>query len=116
MMTKSACVGVLILALAAAAPLAAEVHVSMSEATKAAVDKPHPEYSPIARQMRVSGEVVVEATINEKGTVDEVKVVSGNAMLTPSVVTAVKRWKFTPFQENGAPTRAIATLRFAFTL
>lgn len=115
-MTKSACVGMLMVALFTDGPLAAELHVSMAEATKAAVEKPHPEYPTVARQMRVSGEVIVEASINEKGTVDEVKVVSGNAMLTQSVVSAVKRWKFTPFQENGAPARAIATLRFGFTL
>ncbi len=115
-MIKKTIAVVCFLAVSAALPLAAELHVSMGEATRAAIEKPHPEYSPVARQMRVAGEVVVEATVSEKGTVEEVKVVSGNALLTQPVVNAVKRWKFTPFQEGGAPVKAIATLRFSFTL
>ncbi len=106
----------LIAAMFAALGAQAEVRLTMSEATKAAIEQPRPEYAPIARQMRVTGDVVVEAHINVKGSVDDVKVVSGNAMLTPPVVAAVKRWKFSPATENGAPAAAVATLKFIFSL
>jgi TonB family protein len=58
----------------------------------------------------------VDATIDAAGNVESVKIISGNAMLTPSVVTAVKKWKFTPFQQDGAPTKAVAALNFDFKM
>jgi|HigsolmetaAR201D_1030396.scaffolds.fasta_scaffold18708_2 TonB family C-terminal domain len=94
----------------------AELRLTMAEATQAAISSPRPEYSPIAQKMKVSGEVVVEARISETGTVEDVKVISGNALLTPNVVKTVKDWKFKPFQENGAPTQAVATLKFNFKM
>lgn len=115
-MNKELFILILTVALAAVPPASAEMRVSAADAMRAAIEKPHPEYTPMAKQLRISGDVVVEALVNEKGTVDEVKVVSGNAMLTQIVVTAVKKWKFNPFQENGAPTKAVATLKFSFSL
>ncbi len=91
-----------------------EVRVGNAEAVKAAVQKPQPEVSPIARQMKVAGRVEVEASIAEDGTVDAVRVISGNPLLTSSTVNAVKKWKFTPFQENGAAAKAVAILAFDF--
>ena len=92
----------------------AEIHVPMGGALKAAVNKPQPEYSSIAKQMRVSGNVEIEVTIGTDGTVDQVKAVSGNPLLTSSATTAVKKWKFTPFQADGQPTKAVTTLSFTF--
>jgi outer membrane biosynthesis protein TonB len=37
-------------------------------------------------------------------------------MLTPAVVTAVKRWKFTPFTQDGAPSKAVTQLTFDFKM
>ena len=92
----------------------AEVRVPPQEAMKAAVQKPQPEYTQIARQMKVSGRVEVEASITTGGSVDSVRVISGNPLLTAPTVSAVKKWKFTPFQENGAPAKALAVLAFDF--
>jgi len=92
----------------------AEVRVSGAEAAKAAVQKPQPEYTAIARQMKVSGKVEVEASIALDGSVESVRVISGNPLLTASTVTAVKKWKFTPFQEKGTPAKAVAVLAFDF--
>lgn len=90
-------------------PLRAELRVSMAEALKAAVKRPSPSYSPIAKQMRVAGDVEVEVSISKAGDVDNVKVVSGNALLTAPVVKTLKDWKFTPFASE-----AIAQLKFTF--
>ncbi|MDX2151022.1 MAG: energy transducer TonB [Bryobacteraceae bacterium] len=90
------------------------VKVPPPEAFKAAIEQPKPEYNPIAKRLRVGGEVVVEASVDETGAVTDVKVVSGNALLSQTVVKAVKDWKFTPFKENGAPSPAVATLKFTF--
>ncbi|MGH9627627.1 MAG: energy transducer TonB [Bryobacteraceae bacterium] len=100
--------------LAGAHTLQADVRVTMSDALKAAVSKPSPDYSPVARQMKVSGAVEVEATIAPDGTVENVKVLTGNPLLTSSAVKAVKNWKFTPFTVDGEPSRAVALLKFNF--
>ena len=87
----------------------AELRVSMAEALKAAVKRPSPTYSPIAKQMRVSGDVDVEVSISKAGDVENVKVLSGNALLTAPVVKALKEWKFSPFASE-----AVTQLKFTF--
>ena len=105
----------LITALLAVSTLSlAEVRVPMAEAIKAATVKPTPEYSAVARQMKVSGKVEVEATVGTDGAVESVRAVSGNPLLTASAMAAVKKWKFTAFEENGAPARALVVLSFDF--
>ncbi len=102
------------IALALAPSLFAELRVTTAEAVKSALNKPTPEYSSVARQMKVTGRVEVEATVGTDGNVETVKVMTGNPLLTNSTVNAVKRWKFTPFTQNGEPSKAIATLSFDF--
>ena len=97
-----------------AACCAAEVRVPMGEAVKAATVKPPPEYSPIARQMKVSGKVEVEVTVSTTGEVASARAVSGNPLLTSSALAAVKKWRFTPFTENGSPSTAVVVLSFDF--
>jgi periplasmic protein TonB len=92
----------------------AEIRLTASDALKAAVEQPKPEYNPLARQMKVGGDVEVEVRISEKGTVSEVSVVTGNAMLTPNVVKALKIWKFKPFTSGDQPSAAVVNLRFTF--
>lgn len=87
----------------------AELRVSMAEALKAAVKRPNPAYSPIAKQMRVAGDVEVEVSITKDGDVENVKVLSGNALLTAPVVKTVKEWKFSPFASE-----AVTQLKFTF--
>jgi len=102
--------------LLAALGLGAEMKVGTNEGVRAAVKKTQPEYNPVAKQMRVQGDVEVEAQVDDKGDVTGVKVVSGNALLTAGVVKAVKEWKFTPFSESGKNVPALVSLRFSFKL
>ncbi len=107
---------VLFLGAVAGLPCRAEMRVTNNEAMRAAVKKVSPEYNPVARQMRVQGDVEVEASISEAGEVTAVKVVLGNSLLTGPVVKAVREWRFQPFVENGKPAAALATLRFSFKI
>jgi len=97
-----------------ALPLAADMKVSHADAVKNAVKRTNPEYSPMARQMRIQGDVEVEVKISEGGEVADVKVLTGNPMLSAPVVKAMKKWKFSPFTEDGKAAAAVATLRFTF--
>jgi protein TonB len=92
----------------------ADVRISTTAAVNAAKLKPSPEYSPMARQMKVTGAVEVEIMIATDGSVEGVKVLSGNPLLTSTVVPAVKKWKFEPFTADGQPTKAITLLKFDF--
>ena len=94
----------------------AEIRVATDDAMKAATKKTSPDYPPLAKQLKIAGRVEVDVIIDADGNVESVKVVTGNAMLTQSVVAAVKKWKFTPFTQDGAPTKAIAALDFDFKM
>lgn len=108
---------ILALASLAAAPgLEAQVKVGDAQAKQAAVVKVMPEYPTMAKQMRLSGRVEVEATIDTEGNVEKVQVVSGNPLLSSAAVAAVKKWKFNPFLEEGKPIRAVASISFDFKL
>lgn len=92
----------------------AQIHVPTAQAIAAAESKPQPEYSALARQMKVTGDVSVEVSITADGTVDDVRVVAGSPLLSPPVVKAVKAWRFKPFLQAGNPTKARTVLRFTF--
>lgn len=65
--------------------------------------KVQPVYPPEARRMHVQGNVVIDATVTAQGQVDEVKLVSGDAMLAAAALDAVRRWRYTPYSLNGKP-------------
>ena len=108
-----------ILALSAAGFLLAQeptVHLSQTEAMKAAKERPAPEYPPMAKQLHLEGEVQVQAHISETGAVEEVKPLTGNAVLAGAAVSAMRRWKFTPVVTDGKARKAVTEMSFSFKL
>jgi protein TonB len=63
---------------------------------RAAVHKVQPTYPPIARQLGITGVVVVTTTVDPTGKVIKAESTSGNKLLAPSAIEAVKQWKFAP--------------------
>ena len=53
-----------------------------------------PDYPQIARQMRVTGTVRLEATVAPDGKVRDTKVIGGSPLLVQEAITAVKKWKY----------------------
>lgn len=94
--------------------LAADLKISASEALEKATVKPKPEYPALARQMRIVGKADIEVAIAPDGTVEDAKPVGGNPLLTGPTITTLKKWKFTPFKNNGEPSRATTVLTFNF--
>lgn len=88
--------------------------ISQSEAMEAVVSKVAPEYPQMARQLKLTGTVEVEIVVGENGAVESATPVSGNPVLTKPAADALKKWKFKPFQENGAPAKAQAVLKVSF--
>lgn len=84
-------------------------------AKKSAIEKPAPDYPLTARQLKIAGKVSIEAVIAEDGHVSDLRIVSGNPILTKSAAEALKKWKFHPFQTaEGKNSAAIATFSFEF--
>ncbi len=75
-----------------------------------------PRYPPAARQVRATGVVRVEITVDEKGEVADVQSLSGHALLQPAARDAIRRWKFRPFMRDGQPVKATGFVNFNFSL
>lgn len=79
-----------------------------------AVTRVQPVYPPLALAAKVSGEVVVEVNIDEKGEVIKARALSGHALLKDSATAAARGWKFKPFIVDGTSVKVTGTLTFNF--
>jgi protein TonB len=75
-----------------------------------------PVYPAIARTARVTGVVIVEATIAADGTVRGARVVRSVPMLDQAALEAVTTWRYSPTLLNGEPVEVIMTVTVSFTL
>lgn len=75
-----------------------------------------PVYPPLAIKARISGEVVIEAVIDEEGSVGQTKVLSGPVLLVDAALAAVRQWKYSPTVHNGEPISIIAIVKVVFQL
>ncbi|HTM88647.1 MAG TPA: TonB family protein [Terriglobales bacterium] len=75
-----------------------------------------PQYPSMARQMRVEGDVLLEAVIGREGTVRDLKVISGPAMLVSSAIQAVRQWRYKPYLLNGQPVEVETQIKLQFRL
>jgi protein TonB len=55
-----------------------------------------PEYPKEAKKKHISGDVLLQATIDHEGRLGNLRVVSGDPILAESAVKAVKQWKYKP--------------------
>jgi periplasmic protein TonB len=75
-----------------------------------------PIYPAIAQQAHAEGTVIMEATIDVRGNVTDVRVLRSHPLLEQAALDAVRQWKFTPTLLNGAPVPIIMTVTVNFTL
>jgi protein TonB len=75
-----------------------------------------PVYPQEAQDARVTGVVIIEATINPEGSVETANVLRSIPMLDQAALEAVKQWRFTPTLLNGVPVPVIMTVTVNFTL
>ena len=75
-----------------------------------------PVYPPIAIQARSEGTVILEAVIDETGTVKDVTVLRSVPLLDRSAIDAVKQWRYSPTRLNGVPVAIVMTVSVTFTL
>jgi periplasmic protein TonB len=75
---------------------------------------PDPVYPVLARQGRISGAVVIDAVIDTKGNVVEMRRVSGHPILALAAMEALRHWKYEPTILGGEaiPVELLVTLTF----
>lgn len=92
------------------------VHVSSTVVAGLLVQKTVPTYPPIAKAAGVQGTVVLEATISRAGTIANLHVSSGPAMLQQAALDAVKTWHYRPYLLDGEPVEVETSVNVVFTL
>lgn len=95
-------------------PALAAERVPASTALAALASKVTPEMPPLARQLKLSGLVEMDVTINEEGVVEKVTVLRGNPILSRAAEDTMKKWKFKPIRQGDKTIKAITTLTFEY--
>jgi TonB family protein len=91
--------------------------VRLSPETSQAVSHPvNPDYPLLARQMKVQGSVILQALIGRDGSIQDLRVVSGPAILAAAAREAVKQWRFKPYFQEGQPIETQARITVNFTI
>ena len=75
-----------------------------------------PVYPTIARQAKVQGIVIIEATIGKDGSVKDAHVLRPVPLLDQAALDAVKQWKYTPTLLGGVPVEVLLVVTVNFTL
>jgi protein TonB len=73
-------------------------------------------YPQLAKAQHVSGDVKVDALIDETGRVTAMKIVSGPALLHQAAMEAVRQWKYRPATLDGKPVPMHLTVTVQFRL
>jgi len=74
-----------------------------------------PIYPSVAAQARISGTVILEATISPSGEVVNVTVLRSVPLLDAAAVTAVRQWRYDPPRLNGTPVAVLLTVTVRFS-
>ena len=92
------------------------VRISTGPLQGSALRRVEPVYPPLAKQIRLSGAVVIEVVISEQGEVISVRAVSGHPLLRDAAIKAAWGWKWKPTTLNKVPVRVVGTITFNFVL
>jgi protein TonB len=75
-----------------------------------------PEYPSTARTARVEGTVILEAVIDVRGVVADVRVLKSIPLLDEAAVEAVKQWRYQATMLNGEAVPIVMTVTVNFGL
>ena len=75
-----------------------------------------PAYPLLARQQRVEGVVRLEVYVSADGGVEEMKVLSGHALLARAASDGVKQWRYSPVTVDGKRVPVVTTVDVDFRL
>jgi protein TonB len=93
-----------------------KINISAGVSVGLLLNKTSPTYPPIAKAARVQGTVVLQATISKAGTIEDLHVISGPAMLQQAAMDAVRQWRYKPYLLNNEPVEVETQVNVIFTL
>jgi TonB family protein len=75
-------------------------------------------YPLLGQHMSVQGSVVLQAVVGVDGSIEDLRVLSGPAILSTAAQQAVRQWRFKPYLHNGQPveTKARITVNFSIRI
>lgn len=82
----------------------------------ALITRVEPEYPGVAVAGKISGTVILEATVDETGSVTDVNVLRSIVLLDKAAIKAVKQWKYQPLVLNGQRVPFILVVTVTFSL
>ncbi len=91
------------------------IAVSEEAARALLVHTVDPIYPPEGSAQNLHGTVVLQALVGRDGSVQDLKIVRGNFILSRAAIAAVKQWQFQPYSVNGhaAATQTVITVNFS---
>jgi TonB family protein len=92
------------------------VELSSDAAEGILVRRVEPDYPEQALAQRVQGPVLLNVRIGREGTVQGVKVISGDPRLAEAATTAVRQWRFKPHILSGVAVEMETEITLNFTL
>ena len=75
-----------------------------------------PEYPILAVSAQIEGMVILEATVDASGAVQETRVLRSHSVLDEAATDAVRQWRYEPLLLNGTPTPFVLTVTVSFNL
>jgi protein TonB len=93
-----------------------KAQVQLSSGSAQVISRVDPSYPLLAKQMKVQGAVVLEALISKSGSIQDIEVLSGPAILSEAAREAVKQWHFKPYYQGGQPVETEARVTVNFTI
>jgi protein TonB len=75
-----------------------------------------PVYPDIARISRVQGTVILEAVLDRRGRVSQVRVTKSSPLLDRAAVDAVRQWQYSPSTLHGQAVEVLMTITITFRL
>jgi periplasmic protein TonB len=102
--------------LAETSPTPKRVRIASRVAEANLIHDVAPTYPPEAGRARIEGTVKLLAVIAKDGTVQDVRVESGLAVLAQAAINAVKQWRYKPYRLNGEPIEVDSQITINFTL
>jgi len=100
-------------------PVATEpkaVRVSGTVEAALLIHRVDPVYPKLAQFARVSGTVELNGIVSTDGHIKELRVASGNPLLVPAALDAVRQWIYRPTLLGGEPVEVITTITVIFRL
>jgi protein TonB len=80
------------------------------------VKRVEPTYPDLALVAKITGMVILEATVAPDGSVESVRVLRSVKFLDQAAIDAVKQWRYSPLVLNGVATPFVLSVTLNFSV